>query len=166
MNATDGFLWAFVALAFVALLALMDSAWPRWAKAALLVLVTSLYFVVDHALDDVWGWPSRQALPERFVLLAVVIEEPSKNRAGALHVWVNALENGKPASRPRAYTLPYAKDLHALLNEGMKKVRQGVSQMGTTEPKRGPKGLSWLRPGSDEQNIKIRDLPQPQLPEK
>ena len=57
-------------------------------------------------------------------------------------------------------------DLHALLGEAMKKVRQGVSQLGTAEPKRGPKGLSWLRPGSDEQNVKIRDLPAPQLPEK
>jgi hypothetical protein len=48
----------------------------------------------------------------------------------------------------------------------MKKVRQGISQMGSTEPKTGPKGFSWLRPGSDEQNVKIRDLPVPQLPEK
>ena len=49
----------------------------------------------------------------------------------------------------RAYRLPYAKDLHAMLNEGMKKVRQGVSQMGTAEPKTGPKGFAWLRPGKD-----------------
>ena len=48
----------------------------------------------------------------------------------------------------------------------MKKQRQGVSQMGTTEPARGRQGYSWLRPGSDEQQIKIRDLPTPQLPEK
>ena len=166
MSATDGFLWAFVALAFVAALALLASAWPRWAKALVVIAVTGLYFAADYALDEVWGWPGRQALPERFVLLAAVIEEPTKTRPGALYVWVNALEQGKPAARPRAYQLPYTKDMHALLNEGMKKVRQGVSQMGTTEPKSGPRGLSWLRPGSDEQNVKIRDLPQPQLPEK
>jgi hypothetical protein len=81
-------------------------------------------------------------------------------------VWLNAIEGGKPVAQPRAFKLPYSKDLHALLNEGMKKSRQGVSQMGTAEPKRGKKGLSWLRPGSDEQEIKIRDLPAPQLPEK
>jgi hypothetical protein len=33
-------------------------------------------------------------------------------------------------------------------------------------PKQGRKGLGWLRPGSDEQEVKIRDLPAPQLPEK
>lgn len=163
---TDGLLWAYVALAFVAALALLASNWPRWAKALLVAGVTGLYFFADHALTDVWGWPSQHALPERFVLLAAVIEEPSKTQAGALYVWVNALEKGKPARAPRAHKLPYSKDLHALLNEGMKKVRQGVSQMGSAEPKAGPRGLAWLRPGSDEQNVKIRDMPLPQLPEK
>ena len=69
-------------------------------------------------------------------------------------------------AQPRAFRLPYTKDLHALLNEGMKKVRQGVSQMGSSEPKAGKRDASWLRPGSDEQVVKIRDLPAPQLPEK
>ena len=165
-SATDPLLWAYVALAFLALLALLASQWPRWAKALLVLGVSVLYFGADAVLDDVWGWPSRHALPERFVLLAAVIEEPGKTQAGALYVWVNALEDGKPVRQPRAYRLPYSKDLHALLNEGMKKARQGISQMGTAEPRRGPKGLSWLRPGSEEQNVKIRDLPSPQLPEK
>jgi hypothetical protein len=166
MITTDGLLWAFVALAALAALALVFSAWPRWAKALLVLGVTALYFHGEHALESVWGQPSRQSLPERFVLLAAVIEEPGKNTPGALYVWVNALENGKPAPEPRAFRLPYSKDLHALLDEGMKKVRQGVSQMGSAEPKSGPRGLSWLRPGNDEQNVKIRDLPVPQLPEK
>jgi hypothetical protein len=166
MAPTDSLLWIYVALAFVAGLALLASHWPSWAKALVVLGVTGLYFGAEVTLDDVWGWPSRHALPERFVLLAAVIEEPTKARPGALYVWVNALEHGKPAERPRAYQLPYSKDLHALLNEGMKKVRQGVAQMGTAEPKSGPKGLSWLRPGSDEQNVKVRDLPSPQLPEK
>lgn len=166
MTATDSLLWAFVALAFVALLALFASSWPRWAKALLLVGVTSLYFAADRALDGVWGWPSRQVLPERFVLLAAVIEEPVNHRPGALYVWVNALEQGRPAAEPRAYVLPYSKDLHSLLSEGMKKVRQGITQMGSATPSGGPKGLSWLRPGSVPQDVKIRDMPLPQLPEK
>jgi hypothetical protein len=41
-----------------------------------------------------------------------------------------------------------------------------VSQVGTAEPKAGSKGYSWLRPGGQEQDVKIRDLPTPQLPEK
>ena len=100
------------------------------------------------------------------MLLAAVIDEPSAKSSGALYVWVNAIDNGKPAAQPRSYRLPYTKDLHALLNEGMKKARQGVTQMGTAEPRPGKRGVSWLRPGNDEQEVKIRDLPSPQLPEK
>ena len=166
MTTTTSLLWLYVALLFIAALALLFSRWGRIAKLLLVLAVTSLYWVADRALEDVWGWPSRDGLPERFVLLAVVIEEPTKTSDGALYVWANALEKGKPVREPRAHRLPYTKDLHALLNEGMKKARQGVTQMGTAEPKRGPKGSSWLRPGSDEQEVKIRDMPAPQLPEK
>ena len=84
MTATDALLWAFVALACLAALALVFSAWPRWMKALLVVGVTTLYFYGEHAFDNVWGQPSRQSLPERFVLLAAVIEEPGRTAPGAL----------------------------------------------------------------------------------
>jgi hypothetical protein len=157
---------AFVALAFLCALALVWSHWPVWIRALLVVGVAVLYFWADEVVHELVGWPSADTLPERFALLAVVVEEPSAKAPGALYLWVNAIENGKPVARPRAYRLNYAKDLHALLNEGMKKARQGVSQMGTATPKAGQRGFGWLRPGSDEQEVKIRDLPAPQLPEK
>ena len=157
---------SFIALVLLCALALLWSTWPRWLKGLLLLGVSVFYFWANEAVHSMWGWPSSDALPERFVLLAAVIEEPSAKTSGALYVWVNALENGKPAAQPRAYKLPYAKDLHALLNEGLKKARQGVTQMGTAQPKVGKRGLNWLRPGNDEQEVKIRDLPSPQLPEK
>lgn len=157
---------SFAALAFVALLALLWSRWPAWLKGLLIVGVTLFYFFADDLVHSMWGWPSGDALPARFVLLAAVIDEPGTKRPGGLYVWVNALEDGKPGAQPRAYRLPYSKDLHALLNESMKKVREGVSQLGTSEPRVGKAGLSWLRPGSDEQVVKLGDLPVPQLPEK
>jgi len=157
---------SFAALALLCTLALLWSRWPAWLKGVLVVGVTVFYFYADEVVHQMWGWPSSDALPERFVLLAAVIEEPNTKSAGALYVWLNALDNGKPAAQPRSFKLPYSKDLHALLNEGMKKARQGVSQMGTSEPRAGKRGLSWLRPGNDEQVVKIRDLPSPQLPEK
>ncbi|WP_119154535.1 hypothetical protein [Caldimonas tepidiphila] len=158
--------WLFVAAFFLCGLALAFSRWPAWAKGALVLAVTGLYFVAEHTLASVAGWPAQAPLPERFVLLALVVEEPSAKGAGSLTLWVNAIENGRPAAEPRAHRLPYTRELHALLNESMKKARQGISQLGTAEPKPGPKGLSWLRPGADEQNVKLRDLPVPQLPEK
>lgn len=156
----------FSALVLLSTLALLWSSWPVWLKGVLVASVAVFYFWADGVVHDQWGWPTADPMPERFVLLAAVIDEPTKQRAGALHVWVNAIDNGKPVEKPRAYTLPYAKDVHALLEEAMKKNRQGVSQVGTTEPKKGKGGVSWLRPGNDEQVLKIRDLPAPQLPEK
>lgn len=157
---------SFAVLLLLAVLALLYSRWPAWLKGLLLAGVAVFYFWANDVVHAMWGWPAADPLPERFVLLAAVIDEPNAKSAGALYVWVNAIENGKPVQQPRAYKLPYAKDLHALLNEGIKKSRQGVSQMGTATPKAGKKGFSWLRPGRDEQEIKIRDLPSPQLPEK
>jgi hypothetical protein len=157
---------SFSALVFLCLLALVWSRWPAWMKALLVAGVAVFYFWADDVVHNLSGWPTVDALPERFTLLAVVIEEPTTKTAGALYLWVNAIENGKPVAQPRAHKLPYTKDLHALLNEGMKKARQGVSQMGTATPRLGKKGLGWLRPGADEQEVKIRDLPAPQLPEK
>lgn len=156
----------FAVLALLLVLALLYARWPGWLKGLLVLGVSGFYFFADTAVHDMWGWPTSDALPERFALLAAVIEEPSNKSPGALYVWVNAIENGKPAAQPRAYRLPYTKDLHSLLNEGMKKARQGVSQMGTATPKAGKRGFAWLRPGNDEQEVKIRDLPTPQLPEK
>ena len=157
---------SFTVLLLLCVLALLWSRWPAWLKAMLVVGVSVFYFYGENLVHQMWGWPSSDALPERFVLLAAVIEEPNAKTAGALYVWVNAIEGGKPVAQPRAYRLAYAKDLHAMLNEGMKKIRQGVSQVGTSEPRPGKGGLSWLRPGNDEQQVKIRDLPTPQLPEK
>ena len=39
----------------------------------------------------------------------------------------------------------------------------GIGQVGTSEPRAGRRGLAWLRPGADEQVIKIRDMPVPGL---
>jgi hypothetical protein len=153
-------------LAALLLLALLWSHWPAWLKGGLVAAVAVFYFYADDAAHGLSGWPSADPLPERFALLAVVIDEPGRQSPGALYLWVNAIVDGKPVAQPRAYRLAYTKDLHSLLNEGMKKARQGVSQMGSATPKAGKRGLSWLRPGSDEQEIRIRDLPVPQLPEK
>jgi hypothetical protein len=166
MSGTDGLMWLYVALAFLAGLALLFSAWPRWARALLVLGVAALWFAAALLLDGVWGWPSKRELPERFVLLAAVIEEPDRNSEGAVYLWVNKMEGNQPAAQPRAHRLPYSKDLHALVNEGMKKVRQGITQMGTAEPRRGSTGASWLQPATQTVDVKISDLPSPQLPEK
>lgn len=153
-------------LAALCAAALLWSRWPAALKALLVLGVSAYLFVAYDVLRELGGLPSDEPLPPRFVLLASVIEEPAARRAGALYLWVHAIEDGRPAAQPRAYRLPYAKDLHAVLNDATRRAREGVTQIGTTEPKRGRGSLSWLRPGRDEQVLKIGDMPSPQLPEK
>ena len=94
---------SFSALALLCLLALLWSHWPAWLKGLLVVGVTVFYFFADDVVHQMWGWPASDALPERFVLLAAVIEEPSTKGAGALYVWLNALDNGKQNSHSHLF---------------------------------------------------------------
>ena len=100
-------------------------------------------------------------------MLAAAIEEPTPKTSGALFVWVSQLRDGKPTLEPRAFKLPYSREMHKQIDDGLKKGRDGISQLGTAEAKPGKRGAFFgLNPGNDEQEITIRDLPSPQLPEK
>jgi hypothetical protein len=77
------------------------------------------------------------------------------------------MKDNQPLAMPRVHRLPYEKDLHRILGDGIKKARDGNTQMGETEPRRGQGGLAWLLPASnDKVQIKLSDLPRAQLPEK
>jgi hypothetical protein len=159
---------AYAALVLIAVLALLWSPWPRWLKAGLALGATVLYFFGHEAVHALLGLPSADALPERFVMVAAMVEEPNANQKGALYLWVRPLRDGVAEPQPRAYRLAYSRKLHEQINDGLKKGRDGVSQMGTAEVRagRGRGFASWLQPGADEQEVRIRDLPVPQLPEK
>lgn len=157
----------FSALLFVTLLALIWSRWPVWLKGVLVAGVTVMYFWGHDAVHSIWGISSSDALPPRFVMLGAVVQEPNAKTPGVLYMWVSPIADSGPVLEPRAYKIPYTRKLHMQIEEGLKKGNSGVSQMGTAEAKPGAgRGMGFLRPGNDEQEIKIRDLPSPQLPEK
>ena len=158
---------AFSALMLLTLLALLWSRWPGWLKGVLVLCVTGLYFFGNDAVHKVWGVPSTDPLPERFVMLAAAVDEPVGKGQGAIFLWVSVPREGLNKLEPRAFRVPYSKELHGQIDAGQRKGRDGISQMGTAQAKAGSgQGISWLRPGNDEQEIKIRDMPSPQLPEK
>lgn len=159
----------YVALALLLLILCLATRWTRWIKIAMVAAVTASYFLAQSAFLQMSGWPARETPPEKFVLLAVVTQEPDKqhNIDGMHYIWVNAIKDARPVPEPRAYRLPYQKDVHAILNEAMKKNRQGISQIGSLDPPAGGKFGGWLRNAADPSlKIKISDAPAPQLPEK
>ncbi len=158
---------AFSLFVFLFALALVFSSWPRWLKGVLTLGVCAFYFYGHHAVMSVIGYPTNDPLPARFLLIAAVIEEPTPKYPGALYLWVTPIEEGRRHLEPRGYKLPYMRALPEGITGGMKKGQRGISQMGTAEAKSGQgTGPSWLNPGKDEQEIKIMDLPAPQVPEK
>lgn len=156
-------------LAFLLLCLCLATRWHWAVKGAGVLLVSGFYAFSHQTLQGIAGWPSDDALPRRFVLLSAVFDEPSPGRGhkGAIYIWVNPMKDHAPLDMPRVHRLPYEKDLHRILGDGIKKAREGNTQMGSTEPKRGQGGLAWLLPASNDRvDIKLTDLPRAQLPEK
>ena len=159
---------SFACLLLLTLFALLWSRWPAWLKGVLVLGVSALYFIGNDAVHQIWGVPSTDALPERFVMLAAAVDEPNGKSPGSIFMWLSVPREGQNNRlEPRAYRVPYSKELHTQIDLGVRKGRDGISQMGTADVKAGnARGLGWLKPGNDEQEIKISDLPSPQLPEK
>lgn len=158
---------AYAAVLLLVLVALLWSRWPRWLKTVLVVGVSVLYFWGYEVVGALLGLPNPGVLPERFVMVGSLVQEPTQSTPGAIFLWVRPLEEGKAAGEPRAYRVAYQRALHEQINDGVKKGREGIAQMGTAQAREGHgRGGGWLKPGHDEQEVKIRDLPQPQLPEK
>ena len=158
----------FAVLLLLLAMALLWSQWPAWLKTLLVLGVTAFYFFGHEAVREIWGIPSHEPLPQRFVMLAAAVDEPTTKNSGSIFLWVSEIVEGRTGLVPRAYRQHYTKDLHSQIDEGLKRSKDGVSQMGTAEIKvsGNKRGLGWLKPGNDEQEVKIRDLPTPQLPEK
>ncbi|MFP5324020.1 hypothetical protein [Hydrogenophaga sp.] len=156
-------------LAFLLLILCLATRWHWSLKTALVVLVSGFYGFSFQTFHGLAGWPAEDELPQKFVLLSAVFDEPSSGRGhpGAIYLWVHPMKDDAPLAMPRQFKLPYEKDLHRILGDGIKKARDGNTQLGETEPRRGQGGLAWLRPAAnDKVEIKLRDLPRAQLPEK
>lgn len=161
---------AMVALSLLTLLALIWSVWPAWLKAVLIIVVTGFYFVGYELVQQLGGTPSHSPLPERFVLIGAVVEEPSSKSQGAVYLWINELNDSRPVVAPRSYQVEYSKALHAEVEDGMRRGRDGMRQLGTVESAKaaqhGVLGMLGLARSADKTQIHIRDLPASQLPEK
>ena len=138
---------SFLALLLLCTLALLWSRWPGWLKGLLVAGVAVFYFWADDVAHNLSGWPAADPLPERFVLLAAVIDEPNTKSAGALYIWVNGIEGGKPMAQPRAYRLPYAKDLHTLAQRGDEEIAPGRQPARHGHAQGGQARLRLAAPG-------------------
>jgi len=153
---------AYVVVALVLVLLSLFSRWSWQIKAVMLGLVTAGYLAVYFSMPALLGWPTDRAVPKRFGLLAVYIQQPDKQsgEAGEVFFWATDLDPDAD-QRPRAYRLPYTPGLKAVMQEGQGKLRQNIPQIGEAEPDDEVHGVPSDRQqlGQKSVKIKLRDMP-------
>jgi hypothetical protein len=97
-----------------------------WLKLPAIVATMGFTFVVWQALDSFSGWPTDGTPPRRALLLSSEVDEPN-----AIYLWVIGNEAGgalgyRPgATEPRAYRVPYTRELHAEIDRANQLAKQG-----------------------------------------
>jgi hypothetical protein len=125
----------------------------HWLLKAVVVAV-SLYFGIAtwQSLNGLLGWPApeSESLPDKFAVHWVVIKEPSKKTAdpGAIFIWVSGPVKeslfAPDFKEPRAYKLPYSKEMHQRAEGALSLIRKGEKVIGM----RGKgKGKGWGQKG-------------------
>jgi hypothetical protein len=141
----------------------------HWILRLLLVLMVSgSYWIAYQGWDRAQGWPSSNAVPEKFLLHGAVIEEPNKEEgvSGTIFLWLSDLTEHQPAEQPRAYVMPYSKRLHNAAQEAIRHMRNGELQLGTVLPELSAKQVKDGNAGETPSLIEFTNLPKQALPEK
>lgn len=110
-----------IALVYAGLVALSLSLllWGRLGlapRAAMVAVVPALAFAVWQGSQAPKGWPTTAKPPDGAQLVYGVVREPEPGDPGEIDLWL--LDAG--ANRPRAYRLPYSRQLHRELAEAAK----------------------------------------------
>jgi hypothetical protein len=138
-----------IAYALLGLLLLslqLRSAWPWPVKALAIGTALPLLIVTFVHLQALTGWPSTAPLPPLFRLHAALVEEPSNDgsETGRIYLWLtpSTTPSADPASDrvppaagrpPRAYALPYNRELHGEVEAMREALRQGDMVAGRHE---------------------------------
>jgi hypothetical protein len=183
---------AYVLLSTLLLVVMTFLPIPRLAKVAAIVTASLFYVGVFFATQHLLGWSAPVAVPERFqVLWTRVIEpNPARNNPGAIHLWVEELdESNLPSGEPRAFRLPYSVELarqvsaaQAEIDEGRPQggraqfwgegsgQKMGAAPVNTAAPPGGdPSGGGLFDPsllGAQSKSVTLAPLPKPKLPAK
>lgn len=196
MGLESGVIALSLAYVLVSALLLVVMIWlpiPRLAKVAAILAASVFYIVVFFATQKLLGWSAPVALPDRFqVLWTRVIEpNPAQDNPGAVHLWVEALNDANlPSGVPRAFLLPYSRDLARRVSAAQEEINAGRPQGGVARffgtdrtgenmgaapvnaaapPGGDPSGGSMFDPaflGGQSKSVDLKPLPKPKLPAK
>jgi len=131
------------------------------SKILISLILPLIYFFHWQGLQQSKGWPSSQILPTQFELISADVVEPnqSKKISGNIHLWIRANEE----ISPRAYVLPYSRELHQRLFEAKQRSEKGRTQLGLLS------GSDSREVGADiggGMKLRFRNAPRRRLPAK
>lgn len=97
-------------------------------KVLVTLLLPLVYGLHWQGLQNVKGWPTHQALPEAFELIAADVVEPKAGEGveGAINLWIRPETTGEP----RVHALPYTREVHKMLFETKQRMAAGQTQVG------------------------------------
>lgn len=105
--------------------------WSIKVGAILLALV--FYIITLQSLPGFYGWPTKEPLPQKFLLVGMDVREPrNETDPGVIYMWIVSLQNNE--NKPRAYALPYSRELHTRLTAAKKRMEYGQNMAGELEP--------------------------------
>ena len=162
----------YAALVMLLLSLHLKSAW-RWpVKSAAIGLALPASIGAFVTIEAQLGWPSHAGMPANFQLHAALVNEPAVEASddGSIYLWLTPwdevlpanADDANPSQRPRAFDLPYSRDLHQQVQDMQERLARGEMVVGRHERARG-----WQRRfGQQDGQIALEAPPPPPLPEK
>lgn len=154
----------------------LRSGW-RWpVKSAAIGLALPATIGAFVTIQAQLGWPSPAGMPTNFQLHAALVSEPAASTSdeGAIYLWLTPWDDvlpvddadmdaaATPTQRPRAFDLPYSRDLHQQVQDMQERLARGEMVVGRHERAQG-----WHRRfGQQDGQIALEAPPPPPLPAK
>src|SRR2546423_8711174 len=129
-----GIVASYVLIAVLLLSLNLASRWHWGMKAAAIVITTGFFGVSYLSTTGIIGWPSEARVPEHFQLHWATVVEPDKLNGlpGSIYLWIEGLDaNNMPAGTPRAFRVPYSRELADRIGHAKERIEQGADQAGT-----------------------------------
>lgn len=155
LPALFGTVGAYALLGILLLSLNITSRWRWWVKLGTILLTTVAFIGTYIAITGLLGWPSAQAMPERFSLLSARIIEPDKasGAPGRLFMWAEEVDaENLSIAEPRGYEVVYTVALAQMLREAQQSLLEGDQVLGESlkEPEAAEAATPDMIPGTDD----------------